>query len=135
MNKKQFIVTFFSVVIVTALCFIFVFPAIYNFQHPGVKAKAGKADAIAAAKEVVLKYLKAPSTAKFVDKYEVEVKNNNTFEVTSDFDSQNGFGAMLRGSFLWEGSFNKDGTWKTINLIIDNTVYFVDGEWKYGEIL
>lgn len=51
------------------------------------------------AREVVLKTLKAPSTAKFSDYVHIKRLLNNCFIVDSSVDSQNGFGAMLNTSY------------------------------------
>ena len=58
--------------------------------------------AIEDCKSLVKDRLSSPSTAEFL-----EVKFNNldgmSFEIVGEFDAQNGFGAMLRGSFKCMG--------------------------------
>ena len=66
--------------------------------------------------------LKAPSTAKFPGRYgnRTGYLGNCTYRVVGQFDAQNAFGAMLRGSF--EGLieyFPDEGSWRTIALTID----------------
>ena len=66
--------------------------------------------------------LKAPSTAKFPGRYgnRTDYLGDCTYRVVGQFDAQNAFGAMLRGSF--EGLiayFPDEGSWRTIALTID----------------
>ncbi len=74
----------------------------------------GKADASVEAENLVLKQLKAPSTAKFqsYSSENVTALGNNKYIVKGYVDAQNGFGAMIRNNFEVEVEFSKDsGTW------------------------
>ena len=62
----------------------------------------GNSKSIKDCENLVKDRLNSPSSAKFL-----EVKFNNldgkSFEIVGEFDAQNGFGAMLRGSFKCMG--------------------------------
>lgn len=81
---------------------------VYNIDsgEPDTEAAFG------AAKEAVLKNLKAPATAQFpeyVDEF-VDDLEGGQFRVTSYVDAQNGFGAMIRNDFTCVVIQREDGT-------------------------
>jgi hypothetical protein len=61
----------------------------------------------------VKKYLKAPATAQFpeYDKSFVKKINDTSFEVNAYVDSQNGFGALLRSTYLIRMHQDDKGNW------------------------
>lgn len=73
-------------------------------------------DARIACHELVSKRLKAPSTAKFGN--ENETQSGGTWKATGTVDSQNGFGAMIRGSYTCTMTFNaeRDSFSGTVNI-------------------
>jgi len=67
--------------------------------------------ACATAKNAVRDYLKAPSTAKFSDCYEVRANEEGTrFFVKGHVDAHNSFGAMLRKEYAVFVVMPKGGT-------------------------
>lgn len=81
------------------------------------KRLADHMDAISAAKQFVLKNLKAPSTAKFppIMDFSVTQKNADSWLVTGFVDAQNSFGAMLRQQFTCTVRRDSD-RWYLLNL-------------------
>ena len=84
-------------------------------EDPSIITSAERAQLQSIAKEVVLNYLKSPSTAEFpgsfFNPYEGWgfTKNDaNNFEVSGYVDSQNSFGAMLRSDFYMKIYWNKE---------------------------
>lgn len=73
-------------------------------------------DARIACQDLVSKRLKSPSTAKFGGEDESLV--SGTWTATGTVDSQNGFGAMIRGSYTCTMTFNpaKDSFSGTVNI-------------------
>ena len=67
----------------------------------------GNGKAIKDCKSLVKDRLRSPGSAEFL-----EVKLNNldgkSFEIVGEFDAQNGFGAMLRGSYKCMGFQNEE---------------------------
>jgi hypothetical protein len=63
---------------------------------------SGKSKSINACKDLVREKLRSPSTAKFPE-VNYEDIDGKSFEISGSFDAQNGFGAMLRGSFKCMG--------------------------------
>ncbi len=65
-------------------------------------ATSNRISALVCAKQKVLEQLKAPSTAEFQRSSSmiVETKDNLTYKIGGYVDAQNGFGAMLRTSFI-----------------------------------
>jgi hypothetical protein len=67
----------------------------------------GNGKSIDSCKDLVKERLRSPSSAQFS-----EVKLNNldsqSFEIVGKFDAQNGFGAMMRGSFKCIGFENDE---------------------------
>lgn len=62
----------------------------------------GNSKAIKDCKSLVEDRLRSPGSAEFL---EVKLKNldGKSFEIVGEFDAQNGFGAILRGSFKCMG--------------------------------
>lgn len=73
-------------------------------------------DARIACHDLVSKQLKAPSTAKFGN--ESESQSGGTWTARGTVDSQNGFGAMIRGSYTCSMTFNaeRDSFSGTVNI-------------------
>lgn len=61
--------------------------------------KANSKRAVSLGWKAVLKYLKAPSTAKLVEALPIRATPNGLILVAYTVDAQNGFGAMLRDTF------------------------------------
>ena len=68
---------------------------------------SGKSKSINACKELVREKLRTPSTAEFPEVNFRDI-DGKSFEISGSFDAQNGFGAMLRGSFKCMGYENED---------------------------
>ena len=62
--------------------------------------------AIDECKDLVLNKLRAPSSAIFSD-IQINDLDDKSYEIIGSFDAQNGFGAMIRGSFRCMG-YEKD---------------------------
>ena len=63
--------------------------------------------------------LRAPSTAEFPSRYDAGTRNmgNCVYQVFGQFDAQNGFGAMIRGTFTGTTKyFPESGSWRTQTL-------------------
>jgi len=67
----------------------------------------GNGKAIEDCKSLVKDRLRSPGSAEFL---EVKLDNldGKSFEIVGEFDAQNGFGAMLRGSFKCMGYENDE---------------------------
>lgn len=67
--------------------------------------------------------LRAPSSAEFLSSTEPGVSlvhlGNGVYRVRGFVDAQNGFGAMLRTSWMCEIAENADRTWSLENLKVD----------------
>jgi len=63
-------------------------------------------EAIDECKDLVLNKLRAPSSAIFSD-IQINDLDDKSYEIIGSFDAQNGFGAMIRGSFRCMG-YEKD---------------------------
>ena len=67
--------------------------------------------------------LKSPATAEFPSSSEQDQHTkyigDNTYEINSYVDSQNGFGAMMRTRFSCKIVFNDDNTVSTKELVFD----------------
>lgn len=63
----------------------------------------------------VCNYLKAPSTAQFEENFKYNCEEENIIEVKGYVDSQNSFGAMIRGRFICQ--------YFAIDSVIDTLVY------------
>ena len=75
----------------------------------------------------IKEYLKSPSSAKF--HYTKNVKNKgNVWTLVGKFDSQNAFGAMIRGAYGCDLRFDGGEKWTCLYLIINNKVYIKDGK-------
>jgi len=69
--------------------------------------------------EDVRRSLRAPSTAEFPGRYGAGTRNmgNCVYQVVGQFDAQNGFGAMIRGTFSGTTEyFPESGSWRTLTL-------------------
>lgn len=74
------------------------------------------------AKQLMLKGLKAPSTAEFAPRHESTIRFNgaDSWTVKSYVDSQNGFGAMIRTQFIITMSVDLSTKyWTTTKLVTD----------------
>ena len=63
--------------------------------------------------------LRAPSTAEFPSRFGAGTRNlgNCVYQVSGQFDAQNGFGAMIRGKFTGTTEyFPESGSWRTLML-------------------
>jgi len=63
--------------------------------------------------------LRAPSTAEFPGRYAAGTRNmgNCVYQVFGQFDAQNGFGAMIRGTFSGTTEyFPESSSWRTLTL-------------------
>lgn len=67
--------------------------------------------------QAVKDLLKAPSTAKFSD--DVAVPSGTGWTVTGSVDSQNSFGAMIRGAYSCDATYDGDDSWLTRNVRIE----------------
>lgn len=71
-----------------------------------------------AAKEFVLRALKAPSTAKF-SQVEAFSTGESEYEASGWVDSQNGFGATLRKKFIVQMKYDAGNrTFKLTNIVL-----------------
>lgn len=69
--------------------------------------------------EDVRRSLRAPSTAEFPRRFGAGTRNmeNCIYRVVGHFDAQNGFGAMIRGTFTGTTQyFPESGSWRTLTL-------------------
>ncbi len=69
--------------------------------------------------EDVRRSLRAPSTAEFPGRYGAGTRNmgNCVYQVSGEFDAQNGFGAIIRGTFTGTVEyFPERGNWRTLTL-------------------
>ena len=69
--------------------------------------------------EDVRRSLRAPSTAEFPGRFGAGTRNlgNCVYQVFGQFDAQNGFGAMIRGTFNGTTEyFPERGSWRTLTL-------------------
>lgn len=69
--------------------------------------------------ENVRRSLRAPSTAEFPGRFGAGTRNmgNCIYQVFGQFDAQNGFGAMIRGTFTGTTEyFPARGSWRTLSL-------------------
>ncbi|MCF3595425.1 hypothetical protein LZG00_15630 [Rhodobacteraceae bacterium LMO-12] len=67
----------------------------------------------------VRRSLRAPSTAEFPSRFSAGTRNmgNCVYQVSGQFDAQNGFGAMIRGTFTGTVEyFPERGSWRTLTL-------------------
>ena len=67
----------------------------------------------------VRRSLRSPSTAEFPGRYGAGTRHlgNCIYQVVGHFDAQNGFGAMIRGTFTGTTEyFPENGSWRTRNL-------------------
>ena len=82
---------------------------------------ATKIEAFSVCKQFVTKTLKAPASAKFPASSEaaINLMSGNEFEVRSYVDSQNGFGAMIRGTFICTVKPTDDGRWQLVDLTMN----------------
>jgi len=67
----------------------------------------------------VRRSLRAPSTAEFPGRFSAGTRNmgNCIYQVVGHFDAQNGFGAMIRGTFTGTTEyFPEHGSWRTLTL-------------------
>lgn len=67
----------------------------------------------------VRRTLRAPSTAEFPGRFGAGTRNmgNCIYQVVGHFDAQNGFGAMIRGTFTGTTEyFPERGSWRTLTL-------------------
>jgi len=67
----------------------------------------------------VRRSLRAPSTAEFPGRFGAGTRNlgNCVYQVSGQFDAQNGFGAMIRGTFTGTTEyFPESGSWRTLTL-------------------
>lgn len=100
-------------------------------EHRTAEAEAQRLDACSKA-SVSLAYvmiqsdvknrLRAPSTAKFPGRFGTGTGylGNCIFQVVGSFDAQNGFGAMLRGTFTGTiRYFPESGSWQTQSLSVN----------------
>ena len=76
-------------------------------------------------KAQVLAILKAPSTAKFTDRYQCITKPGNVYVVNAELDSQNSYGTMLRNYYRCEMEYNAGepsdiGSWKIVSCNLIN---------------
>ena len=78
------------------------------------------ADIVEIAEKFILSGLKAPATAKFSGAT-YEQRGSNVFLVSGYVDSQNSFGAMLRGSWLCLVSNSPPNHWTCIVATVDGT--------------
>ena len=68
---------------------------------------SAKNKSIEACKDLVREKLRSPSSAEFPE-VNYEDIDGKSFEISGAFDAQNGFGAMLRGSFKCMGYENEE---------------------------
>lgn len=68
-------------------------------QEQKEKAEKREQSAVSIAKQLISKNLRAPSTASFVS-YRVIKNTYPNYQIVMEVDAQNGFGAMIRQSFL-----------------------------------
>lgn len=75
-----------------------------------------------AAQLFVEKTLKVPSTANFPGLFKSSVikKNSNTYKVSSYVDSENGFGAIIRSTYVVELRQNEDGEISLVDIKISD---------------
>lgn len=73
--------------------------------------------------------LKAPSTAKFSQKRDVDDLGEGRYRVRSFVDSQNGFGAMIRSNWETVLKYNSGDPVETSSWTIEKVV--IDGEVVY----
>jgi hypothetical protein len=89
-------------------------------QSNGTKATPGpdSVGAWLACKEFVTRNLKAPSTAKFPSYDDSYVKNisSGNYSASITVDAQNGFGAMIRSTFVCKVSWAGDNKWTLVSL-------------------
>lgn len=67
----------------------------------------------------VRRSLRSPSTAEFPGRYGTGTRHlgNCVYQVVGHFDAQNGFGAMIRGTFVGTTEyFPESGSWRTLTL-------------------
>lgn len=128
-SRKLTIIELFGLIF---LCLI-ILVAIFGSNEDATKAKTyrpGEVDAFVVSQEIIKRYLKAPSTAKFASySGSVVTLKGNLFYVTSYVDAQNSFGAMLRNRYVWWGYYNKNTkTWNTDRLKIADILYIKNGQ-------
>jgi hypothetical protein len=80
-----------------------------------------RVEAFLICKQFVTKALRAPATAQFPSSSEAVINevSGNEFEVRSHVDSQNGFGAMIRGTFTCTVKPTEGGRWQLVELVMD----------------
>ncbi|WP_120501642.1 hypothetical protein [Roseovarius sp. EL26] len=69
--------------------------------------------------EDVRRSLRAPSTAEFPGRFDAGTRNmgNCVYKVIGQYDAQNGFGAMIRGTFTGTTEYSPErGSWRTLML-------------------
>lgn len=118
---KKRVLHFFSILSIATFLFI----AFGSDDDNGSNSSSSNTDKFLAysyAEEFVKKRLKSPSTAEFPrtfekDKHITEL-SNQTYQINSWVDSQNGFGAMIRSKFSCKIIFEGDKV-RCENLVIE----------------
>lgn len=64
-----------------------------------------------ACQDAIRAKLKSPTSAEFSDVKVDHVDGSSVYRIDGAIDSQNGFGAMVRGSYRCTMSTNSDGEW------------------------
>ena len=80
-----------------------------------------RVEAFLICKQFVTKTLRAPASAQFQSAGEAVINqvSGNEFEVRSHVDSQNGFGAMIRGTFVCTVKPTDGGQWTLVELTMN----------------
>lgn len=68
--------------------------------------------------EFVKERLKAPATAEFSNQQHREIKDQR-WDVTGIVDSENGFGALIRGSYRCDIRYLGDDNWRAKTVAVD----------------
>lgn len=105
--------------VMISICLYAVFSKLGGGGSRGAKPTSGptKIDAALICEQFVENQLKAPSTAKFQNSYDAKVSvSNGEYTVTSYVDSQNGFGAMIRTTYVCTVTYLGSDKWHLVDL-------------------
>lgn len=109
------------ITIIVSLAFIFLVVIATSGTETETQDGSTELGACFMAQQFMTDRLKAPSSAEFENCNDATITflGNNTYEVLSYVDSQNGFGAMLRTNYYVELYYLGDEYWRMLDIITD----------------
>jgi len=86
----------------------------FRFQPALAEDNIGVSEAYIISKDFVKENLKSPATSDFSSEYSFKQISNKEFEIKSEVNSENSFGAKLRSNWVVKLKYN-DGDWTDKN--------------------